>query len=241
MVLRAEWADPTASLHKNAWIWDGAAFNRSGDEDRLMIHFPVNNDPEFASKSCTSACHNDAAEPDEWYMATKSDSSSLDQWHWKSTRTNPTGQSDDKWLGEQQDPTDVESAHHGDAKDGGGEAANANADGNGPAFMHSSDLANPFIFYGQEVALDTTLLAPGSVVPGYILNPMTGSRGDLSASGIWAKGKWVVTIIRALNTGQSDDVTFIPPKSVPFGVAVVDNGGGYDHAVIPDVLVLEWK
>lgn len=241
LVLRAEWADATASVLKNAWTWDGATFTKSGDEDRLMMHFPINNDPEFASKGCASGCHNDAASDDEWYMATKSDSSPLDQWHWKSARTNPTGQSDDKWLGEQKDPADVESAHHGDAKDGGGETANSNEAGAGPAFMNASDLANVFIFSGQEAPVDTSLLAAGSVIPGYILAPMTGSRGDLSANGVWANGKWVVTIMRALNTGHSDDVTFIPPKAVPFGMAVVDNGGAYHHTVAEEVLTIEWK
>ncbi len=241
LVLRTEWADASASLLKNAWSWDGNTFTKSGDEDRLMIHFPVNNDAEFASKGCASACHNDAADPDEWHMATASDSSPLDQWHWKSVRTNATGQSDDKWLGLYKDPTDVESGHNGDKKEGGGEAANVNEAGDGPAFMSGSDLTQPFIFSGDEVPVDTSMLTAGMVIPGYILSPMTGSRGDVSASGIWADGKWVVTIMRALDTGNSDDVTFIPPKSMPFGLAVVDNGGGYDHVVVPDVLILEWK
>src|SRR3989304_2150126 len=88
IALRAEWGDPTASVYKNAWTWDGNVFDRSGDEDRLMIHFPISNDPEFASKGCAAACHNQEEDPEKWYMATERGENRLDQWHWKFTRTN---------------------------------------------------------------------------------------------------------------------------------------------------------
>jgi hypothetical protein len=174
-------------------------------------------------------------------MATSSADYRLDQWHWKSTRSNPTGQADDKWLGLQKDPADTESAHYADAQDGGGEILNQDDARSGPVYMNGVDLNSPFILAGQEAPLDLTLLAAGAIVPGYILAPVTGSRGDLSVQGTWADGKWVVVIRRALDTGHPEDVLFTPPKPVPFGVAIVDNGGGYDHDVVENVLILEWR
>ncbi|MBK7919353.1 MAG: hypothetical protein IPJ94_24450 [Chloroflexi bacterium] len=58
---------------------------------------------------------------------------------------------------------------------------------------------------------------------------------------MWADGTWVVVYRRLLNTGHEDDVSFSPPKAVPFGMSVVDNGGGLPHTVGTEVLTLEWK
>lgn len=79
------------------------------------------------------------------------------------------------------------------------------------------------------------------MVPGFVIEPAVGSRGDVTASGIHADGKWVVVLVRALDTSNGDDVTFSPPKAYPFGLAVTDDGGGTDHTVVPDVLTLEWQ
>ena len=46
---------------------------------------------------------------------------------------------------------------------------------------------------------------------------------------------------RALNTNHDDDAVLIPPKSVPFGLAVWNNAGDLDHTVGPEVLTLQWK
>lgn len=241
IAIRFAWADPTPSIHKNGWTWDGSAFHKDGDEDRLMIHFPMTNDPEFSSKGCTAACHSDESNPEKWYMATASADLALDQWHWKSTRSNPVGQADDKYLSIQANPLDTESAHYGDALDSGGEERNNNDDRSGPEFMSGSDPNSPYILAGHEVPVEVSLLSPGIIVSGYVLTPMTGSRGDLMAKGEWADGQWVVVIMRVLETGHDDDVVFTPPKPVPFGLAVTDNDGGYKHAVGEEVLALVWK
>ncbi len=240
IVIRAEWADATESLMKNAWTWDGTQFVKSGNEDRLMFMFPMDNNAEFASKGCASACHNQADDEATWYMGTEGEALHLDQWHWKSARTHPYDQADDKWMGPQTDPTDVESAHHGDDKESGGEVQNINEEGTGPLWMHGADLEALFIFAGEEVPISTSSLEPGTVIPGYIVAPMVGSRGDISAIGFWENGRWVVVMMRALDTGHDDDVVFVPPRPVPFGVSLMDDGGGLDHTNAPDVITLEW-
>lgn len=241
LAIRSEWADPTASLSKAAWTWDGSAFKKSGDEDRVMITWPMGNNPEFASKGCTAACHNTSANEDEWWMGSEDPNIRYDSWHWKSTRTHPAGYTDDQWWSVLKDPADPGSSRPNDAKDAGGYQDNVNDDKSGPKFMSSKGADAQFIFAGEEVAIDTTNLPAGAVIPGYVLSKPVGSRGDIEASGVWADGKWVVVQRRLLNTGHDDDAVFTPPKQVPFGLAVVDNGGGPNHAVAPEVLTLEWK
>ncbi len=241
MVIRAEWLDDTESVLKNAWIYEDGAFKKSGDEDRIMFAFPIENNAEFANKGCTAACHNSADDEAEWWMGSEDEYLRYDAWQWKAARTNPVGQVDDKWWGTQEDPEDVESSRHGDAKESGGYSNNRNEEQTGPSFMHISDLGSPYIIGGEEVALDINMLEEGMVVPGYLVSPAIGSRGDVATEGVWADGKWVVVIKRPLDTGNDDDVVFNPPRPVPFGVAVVDDGGGLEHTVSPEVLILDWQ
>ena len=241
IAIRAEWADSTESIYKNAWTWDGSSFTKSGNEDRIMLAFPIGNNPEFSDKGCTAACHNQADEEDEWWMGTEDEAMLYDVWHWKAARTHPTGQADDKWWGTQEDPNDVESSRHGDSKDSGGQTTNANDDGSGPLYMHGTDLSDSFIYTGEEVEIDTTALELGMVVPGYVIEELVGSRGDISVEASWENGKWVVVLMRALDTGHDDDVAFLPPRSVPFGLSIIDDGGGLDHTNGPDVLTLAWE
>jgi len=119
IVFRAEWADATESVLKNSWTWDGSSFSKSENEDRIMFLWPIGNNAEFASQGCATACHNTSENSDEWWMGSGSEDVRYDAWQWKAARTNPAGYVDDKWWGTQEDPTDVESAHHGDSKDSG--------------------------------------------------------------------------------------------------------------------------
>jgi len=239
--LRTEWADPTESILKSAWAWDGESFEKSGNEDRVMLLFPIQNNAEFASQGCGAACHNSADSTDDWYMGSDSDSVTYDAWHWKAARTNPVGYTDDKWWGPQTDPDDYESSRHGDERDGSHYAGNKNEDGDAPIYMSGIDIASSFIFSGDEVDLDTSFLSAGDIVPGYVVSRPDGSRGDIDAVGFWENGRWVVVMRRLLNTGHDDDVVFNPPKALPLGVSVVDDGGGLPHTVSADPITLEWE
>lgn len=241
LVIRSEWADATNTTARSAWTWDGSAFTKSGDQDRLMITFPMSNNADFASKGCATACHNDSADQEEWWMGSEDPNVSYDSWHWKSAQTNPVGYTDDQSWGIRADPTNVASAHINDALDSGGYTTNVNADGTGPMYMSSKGTKEQFIMAGDEIAIDTTKLAAGDVIPGYVLAKAVGSRGDIDANGVWQDGKWTLVQRRLLNTTHVDDATFTAPKPVPFGMSVVDNGGDEDHTVGPDVLTLEWK
>ena len=241
IAIRGEWADPTESM-KNAWQWDGTAFSKvKGDEDRLMLVFPIQNNAEFASKGCAAACHNTSDNEAEWWMGSEDPALTYDAWHGKSNRSYPAGYVDDKWWSVLKDPADPGSSRPGDAKESGGEKANVTEDGTGPMYMSPDGPGAKFIMAADAVPVDTSLLSAGDIIPGYILAKSVGSRGDIEANALWADGKWVVVMRRALDTGHEDDVTLVPPKPVPFGAAVVDNGGGLMHTIAPDVLTLEWK
>ncbi len=240
LVVRAEWTDSTESILKSAWHWDGSRFVKLGNEDRFILLWPIDNNAEFANKGCAAACHQ-ADEDEDWWMGADSDDIRYDAWQWLSARTNPIGQVDDEWWSTLADPNNPDSSRHTDTKDSGGYQENVAADKRGPAFMQSTDLANPFIFAGQEAPVDPATLNSGDVIPGYLLAPSVGSRGDVSAQGRWADGRWVVVLQRALDTGHDDDVVFIPGKRLPFGLAVMDNKNGIDHTVAPEVLILDWQ
>lgn len=240
IVVRAEWADDTETLLKHAWTWDGNAFTQSGDEDRVMIAWPIGNNAEFSSKGCAAACHNTSEDSDDWWMGSDDESVRYDNWHWKSARTNAVGYADDQWWNVLSDPADVESSRRSDAKESGGYSDNISEDGAGPHFMHKDGNGAQFIMAGDEVEVDMAALQPGDVIPGYVISKPVGSRGDVEANGVWADGKWIVVLRRPLDTGHDDDIAFTVGKPVPFGLSVVDDGGGVDHTTVPDVLTLQW-
>jgi ubiquinol-cytochrome c reductase cytochrome b subunit len=240
IVIRAQWPDSTETLLKAAWYWNGSRSVKKGEEDRLMLVWPIGNNAEFSSRGCAAACHQ-AEEDDDWWMGSESERVRYDLWRWESARTNPVGQADDKWLANLTVPNDTKSSHHGDASTGGGYQENVAEDKRGPAFLNVTDLSSPLLFAGQAGPVDTSLLGDEAIVPGYILAPFEGSRGDIAAQGWWVEGHWVVVLQRALDTGYDDDARLIPGKRLPFGLALADNKAGISHTVAADVLILEWK
>ncbi|MDF1523605.1 MAG: ethylbenzene dehydrogenase-related protein [Trueperaceae bacterium] len=241
IAFRAEWADATESIFKNAWTFDGATFAKSGDEDRLLFTWPIQNNADFASRGCTAACHSSGDDRSTWWMGSDNPSLTYDAWQWKASRTNGAGYVDDKWWGELRDPSDIESSRHGDAKESGGYRTNANEAGDGPAFMGSLGADARYLLASEAVAIDPTLLAAGALIPGYVLERAVGSRGDIDTQGTWEDGTWVVVMRRPLDTGHEDDVRFTVRRRLPFGLAVVDNGGGLKHTIAPEALILDWR
>jgi hypothetical protein len=95
------------------------------------------------------------------------------------------------------------------------------ADPADPAYS-GTDVADAWAEY---VALD-------AVVPERVLRAPEGSRGDIHEAAIWKDGTWTVELERLLVTGNDDDVQFDDmDETYHFGVSIMDNGGGEDHAV----------
>lgn len=235
---RFEWADATKSQTR-MWTFDGSAWSKGGNEDRLGLYWQINPVDQFGTKGCTALCHDVEDDPNEWYMITPRDGQRADNWHWKAQRSDPVGYADDKWLGGVlTDPDDVESANHGDSKDSGGYSGNS-AEGGGPAKMGPS-LDSAFLLASEAIDLDMARVSAGTQIPKEILARPVGSRGDIDAQGTYNRGKWVVVMHRALDTGNNDDVEFNTARDYPFGLSVFDNAGGFKHAVSQEVLFLQF-
>ncbi len=242
VAIRLEWADTSEGTYSRPWVWDGAKFSRDPEkQDRMALIFPIENNAEFSSKGCAGACHNSDADKEKWWMGTEDAGLRLDMWQWTASSAVPLGLTNDQWVSVQTDPADAESATHPDENTGGGNLSNTNKEGDGPLYMHGTDLAARFIMTGEQIALDTSKLAVGAKIPTSVLAPFTGSRADIHANSVWKDGKWTVVLMRTLDTGNGDDLALTPPKSYPFGVAVFDHVDHWEHTVGSEVLTLQWQ
>ena len=242
IAMRLEWADTTKSDLNKAWVWDGSAFSRSPNlGDRMGVLFAMENNAEFAAKGCAAACHNSDQDVEKWWMGADSADLHYDLWQWTAATTNPVNQAQDQWLNVLDTPADSESATHPDDQTGGGSLSNTNEAKDGPAYVNGADLTSSFIITGQQAPIELSQLANGAAIPTSILAPWVGSRGDVTANGVWQDDKWVVVLVRTLDTGHEDDVVFTPPKSYPLGLAIFDHNDLVNHTTAPDVVTLEWK
>ena len=90
----------------------------------------------------------------------------------------------------------------------------------------------------EKVAFDDSKYQPGDEVPGIIIAPFAGDRGDIGAKGVWQNGVWTVEWKRKLSTGSQTDVQFSDlTKPYYFGVTVFQNTQ-VDHAWSPGVYKL---
>jgi hypothetical protein len=78
-------------------------------------------------------------------------------------------------------------------------------------------------------------------VPGIIVAPFVGDRGDIAAKHVYKDGVRTVEISRKLVTGSEFDVQFSDlRKDYAFGVAVFDNAQ-VRHAYMPGVLRMKFE
>ncbi|MEE9594143.1 MAG: ethylbenzene dehydrogenase-related protein [Candidatus Hydrothermarchaeales archaeon] len=229
------WPDPTESVDKKLWTFDGTEWVKSEeDEDRFAIFWNIGDSINgFNIGGCAMLCHGDR-------MHTNDPAERGDIWHWKAARTNPVGYVDDKWM----DDTivrgiggsAVEAAHRADSKTAGGYRSNSAEDEPGPMYFEPNpvDSEDARFIYQSEVdngeAMDIAYATPfekGDIAPAYVLEKPGGSRGDVEAKGVWADGVWSLEIKRKLETWHDDDVQFDVANIYRFGVAVMDNAGGF--------------
>ncbi|MEE9594804.1 MAG: ethylbenzene dehydrogenase-related protein [Candidatus Hydrothermarchaeales archaeon] len=238
LYLYSTWKDPTESLEKNVWKYNGTGWKASGDEDRISFAWNIDNSiAGFNIAGCAMVCHGDR-------MHTNALKERGDIWHWKASRTNPLGYADDEWLDntivEGYREEEKEAALHGDESEliyKTGYIKNVNSDGTGPKYYEPSpedELDAKFIFsdevlQGDAIEIkDLTEFSLEDSVPGYILRRPTGDRGDIDVMGVWQEGRWGLEFRRKLNTGYENDVQFDVTKTYRFGIAVMDNTGGFE-------------
>ncbi len=231
----ATWPDATESATKRMWT-----FNRPGnwsfseDEDRISFFWNIDDSVAgFNIGGCAMLCHGDR-------MHTNAPSEKADSWHWKASRTNPLGYADDKYVNSTVLPYEGGLklvGRHGDQRISGGYMQNINEEGAAPRYYEpeARDAEDArFLFQseidaGEAVAItDETSFKKGDIIPGYILERPVGSRGDIDARGVWRDGLWGVEHRRKLRTGHGDDVEFDTTLTYRFGIAVMDNTGGFE-------------
>jgi hypothetical protein len=249
-----DYKDPTMSVRRAPWqkqadkSWtklkdpnDKGGDNNLYYEDKISIFWDISS-PAFEQKGCMSACHTGEGKP-YGNMYTPNAGELLDNWHWKSVRTGSVGQIDDQYVdGTRYDKDKApEAGRKNEPKLSGGYTDNVNDDQNGPKWgLVGNKPAPPYwILDPEKEAFDDSKYKAGDEVPGVVVAPFTGDRGDISAKHAWKDGVWTILMARKLVTNSEFDVQFNDmKKEYMFGVAVFDNAQ-VRHAYNTGVLKLK--
>lgn len=228
----AQWKDPTEDRRYSPWKktrdgWEHLKTNAKDEcvyyEDKFALAFPIESDWRFEQVGCALYCH---AGGGNSYGGKQSDRM-VDVWHWKATRTDPSGQADDKyWF--KPESEDKISGRFGDPKDGGGYKTNQADDAERPACLPADPAKqNGGAILGED-AIDYTeamasAIEPGTIVPGMISSPFEGDRGDVKCESVHRNGEWALYYRRKLVTGSEYDVQFRSGESHAFACAAFDH------------------
>jgi hypothetical protein len=262
LFVKAEWDDPTEDRRYQPWRKTADGFKHlvtvSDDEskyyeDKFSLIFPAEPDWQFPIFGCAVYCHGGRGEADHKY-GFKGYDRIVDVWHWKSTRSDPCGQVDDKYWA-QLDLAAKDGGRHGDPKDSGGYAKNVSDDKAHPAYVPRDAgkirdgmiPADHAVKYGSDEAAQILAETPvGAIIPGIVAAAAVGDRGDVSCTSQHKDGLWQLYIRRKLDTGHEGnegrptDVTFQPGGIHPFGCAAFDNTSKrHSYALMPCRLLLE--
>ena len=251
-----QYKDETDSMRRSPWQKqaDGSwkqvkdPSDKGGDnnlyyEDKWAMIWNINS-PAFEQKGCFAACHTGEGKPyGNKYLPNAGERADI--WHMKGVRSGTVGQVDDQYLDDTRYDKDKapEAGRKSDPKTGGGYADNQNDAKNGPKFaLKGNKPAPPFwIVDGEKEPFDDSKYKAGDEVPGIIVAPFTGDRGDIAAKIVYANGVRTSVFWRKLATGSEYDVQFSDPKKeYAFGVAVFDNAQ-VRHAYTPGVLKLKFE
>jgi hypothetical protein len=247
------YADPTESVKRSPWVKqaDGSwkqlkdPADKGGDnnlyyEDKMAMIWNISS-PAFEAKGCMAACHTGEGKPyGNKYLPNAGERADI--WHMKGVRTGTVGQIDDQYLDATRYDKDKspEAGRKSDPKTGGGYVDNVSDDKKGPKFaLKGGKPAPPYwITDADKEAFDDGKYKAGDEVPGIVVAPFTGDRGDIAAKVTWKDGVRTIVFWRKLVTGSEYDVQFGDlKKEYAFGVAVFDNAQ-VRHAFTPGVLKL---
>jgi hypothetical protein len=251
-----QYKDPTLSARRSPWVKqpDGSwkqlkdPDDKGGDnnlyyEDKLAMAWSISS-AAFEQRGCLSACHTGEGKP-YGNKYTQNAGELLDLWHWKSVRTGSVGQFDNQYVDNTRYDKEKapEAGRKSDPKTGGGYADNVSDDKKGPKWALPGNKPAPpyWIVDSEKEPFDDGKYKAGDEVPGIVVAPFTGERGNISAKGAWKDGVWTLVYSRKLTTGSQFDVQFgDPKKEYAFGVAVFDNAQ-VRHAYTPGVLKLKFE
>lgn len=243
--MKIEWEDAVYNRIYRPWVRTGSGWmhlnpggsdERIYNEDKFALIFPISKDPGFQNYGCSVYCHSDQRNGHGRHWTV--DNVMVDAWHWKSVRTDPIGNVDDKyWLGagELSDDSD---GRHGDPGQGG--HANNLVEGVDNPIMLPVDLDS--ITMGALIESKAEIytkkaaerLPAGIEIPGAIISEMTGDRADIQCISAYRDGRWTLNIMRKLDTGSNYDVAFRRGEKYDFAAAAFDhtaNRHAYNHQV----------
>lgn len=251
-----QYKDGTESFRRGPWQKqaDGSwtklkdPADKGGDnnvyyEDKWAMLWNISS-PAFEQKGCLSACHTGEGKPyGNKYTANPGEL--LDMWHMKSVRTGSIGQIDDQYVNDTRYDKEKapEAGRKSDPKTGGGYADNQTDDKKGPKFARAGNKPAPpyWIVDSEKEPFDDSKYKAGDEVPGIVVAPLTGDRGDLSVKIAWKDGMWTAVFSRKLVTAGEFDVQFKDlKKDYAFGVAIFDNAQ-VRHAYTPGVLKMKFE
>jgi hypothetical protein len=251
-----QYKDATQSYRRSPWVKqaDGSwqklkdPNDKGGDnnlyyEDKMGLIWNISS-PAFEAKGCMSACHTGEGKPyGNKYTANPGER--LDMWHLKGVRTGPVGQIDDQYVDSTRyDPEKAkEAGRKSDPKAGGGYVDNVSDDKKGPKFALKGNKPAPpyWILDAEKEPFDGSKYKAGDEVPGIIIAPFTGDRGDIALKSVWKDGTYTRVFSRKLVTKSEFDVQFDDlKKQYAFGVAVFDNAQ-VRHAYTPGVLKMVFE
>ncbi len=265
LFVKAVWDDPTEDRRYNPWQKTAQGWKQlkaptqdeyTFYEDKFSLIFPIQQSSHYNVYGCTATCH---ANPDQGY-GHKESAYPIDVWHWKSTRTDPNNQVDDKFWSTVE-PENKDYGRFGDKKENGAEyAKNLSKDKSRPKMLPAkvTDLLDPVVTRDGALILDSPdtpeekkrLVAwseehanefpIGTILPGMLTTPFVGSRGDVDCISEYADGQWTVYMRRKLDTGNEDDVVFTPGTKAAFNCAAFDHAAKR-HAYAWPVYWLELK
>ncbi len=164
---------------------------------------------------------------------------------WHRCRAGTVDQADDQYVDNTRYDKDKapEAGRKSDPSTGGGYTNNVSDDKKGPKFaLPDNKPAPPYWIMANEMEpFDDSKYKAGDEVPGIIVAPFTGDRGDISAKVTYKDGVRTSVFWRKLVTGSEYDVQFSDlKKEYAFGVAVFDNAQ-VRHAYSPGVLKMKFE
>jgi hypothetical protein len=238
-----KWKDPTLSVVKEAWQFDGEKWShQKGNEDRISLLFEINRINNFATKGCAIVCHVPQGAPNakDGKFGTATAAEKGDLWHWKAARSDPAGVADDTWLTQ---ISDKEGGRKSDAGKGG-DQKNMTEDKSAPKYMLApgkSLAKNDILLAAHSVEIPAgTVFKAGDMLTYRMPKTAEGSRADIKAESRYAGGGWTVMLHRSLDTGNEDDVAFNTRRKYNFAMALFDDSGD-ENSYDSEVLTLEFK
>lgn len=219
---------------------DKGGDNNQYYEDKLAVIWAIQA-PSFEKSGCFAGCHMGETKPygNKYLPAGET----ADIWHWKSIRTGSVDQIDDQYLDSTKYDKEKapEAGRKSDPKTGGGYANNKLVNGK-PEWARKGNAPAPpyYILESEKAAFDDSQYKASHEVPGILVAPFTGDRGDIPAVATFADGTWTLEWSRKLKTGSQYDVQFDDlKKKYAFGVAVFANAQ-VRHAFHPGVRFLSF-